>query len=160
MSLAIFVMFQSFGTMVFQLEKSMLATNQNTCAVENQIEDNDGYLWENFQFKLEAFKKFGCYGFYTKILLDLVFGMESISSEKQKNFVEEINSGIVNANFNAPLHDDNLVVVLCESLEWFVIDPFNDWIKDVDYVNELVDEIIPDDGRKFLSYIASKVALQ
>ena len=71
--LALFILAQSMGLGLYQAQEYSLA---GTVAGETEIESSDKYLWDNFQFKLDAFKKFGNYGFYTKSVLNLMFNEE------------------------------------------------------------------------------------
>ena len=119
--LAVFILAECFGFTMFQIQSSNLI--QATSA-DTEIETSDEYLWNNFQFKTEAFKKFGHYGFYTKSVLNLIFG-NSIDEDEYKSYQDFIDSGYVEGNTNAPLYGDNLIVVLCESLDWYAIDPIN-----------------------------------
>lgn len=117
--LAVFIMSQSLGYSLFTIQSAALAspTSANT-----EIQTSDEYLWDNFQFKLDAFKKFGYYGFYAKSVYNLAFKNEKIDKEYYQNFID---SGYQSGNTEAPLYGDNLIVILCESLDWYAIDPFN-----------------------------------
>ena len=117
--LAVFVLFQGLGAGLFALETNSL---QVSVSAETEIEKSDEYLWDNFQFKLDAFKKFGYYGFYTKSVLKLIF---KDKVEDESVYVEYIDDGYVAKNEDAPLYGDNLIVILCESLDWYAIDPYN-----------------------------------
>lgn len=117
--LAVFVLFQGLGAGLFALETNSL---QVSVSAETEIEKSDEYLWDNFQFKLDAFKKFGYYGFYTKSVLNLIF---KDKVEDESVYVEYIDDGYVAKNEDAPLYGDNLIVILCESLDWYAIDPYN-----------------------------------
>lgn len=86
------------------------------------IENNDQYLFENFHFKREAFKKFGSAGFYTKSLYDLVFS-KGITEEEKKELETYLTQNVVAENPTAPLYGNNLITVMLESFEWFAIDP-------------------------------------
>lgn len=119
--LAFFVLCQSVGIGLYGLQENTLT---QASAGESEIESSDKYLWDNFQFKLEAYKKFGNYGFYTKMILNLIF-QEDATEEETEDLVEYIDSGYVEENQDAELYGDNLIVILCESLDWYAIDPFN-----------------------------------
>ncbi len=119
--LAFFVLFQSAGFGLYGLQEYSLA---DATAEESEIESSDKYLWDNFQFKLEAYKKFGSYGFYTKSVLNLIF-RKGITEEENESYVDYIDSGYHAEDPTAPLYGDNLIVILCESTDWFAIDPFN-----------------------------------
>ena len=116
--MASFLLFQTVGFTLVALERQSL---QPAVSAENEIETSDEYLWDHFQFKLDAFKKFGHYGFYTKSFLNYIFS-DPIEETEYKNYIDE---GHRSGNNLAPLYGDNLVVILCESLDWFAIDPYN-----------------------------------
>ena len=119
--LATTVLCWSMGLGLFGLQEHTLA---DTEPGQSEIESSDKYLWNNFQFKLDAFEKFGNYGFYTKSVLNLIFHNEADNNEKDfyQNFIDE---GYQAENPDAPLYGDNLIVILCESMDWYAIDPFN-----------------------------------
>ena len=116
--MASFLLFQTVGFTLVALERQSL---QPAVSAENEIETSDEYLWDHFQFKLDAFKKFGHYGFYTKSFLNYIFS-DPIEETEYKNYIDE---GHRSGNNLAPLYGDNLVVILCESLDWFATDPYN-----------------------------------
>lgn len=119
--LAFFIIFQSVGFGLYGLQEETLS---DAVVGESDIESSDKYLWDNFQFKLEAYKKFGNYGFYTKSILNLIFKKET-TEEETENYVEYIDAGYQREDSTAPLYGDNLIVILCESIDWFAIDPYN-----------------------------------
>ncbi len=119
--LALFILAQSMGLGLYQAQEYSLA---GTVAGETEIESSDKYLWDNFQFKLDAFKKFGNYGFYTKSVLNLMFN-EEVPEDQLQSYSDYIDAGYHEADLTAPLYGDNLIVILCESLDWFGIDPYN-----------------------------------
>ena len=119
--LAFFVMFQSVGFGLYGLQEDLLT---DAAAGESEIENSDKYLWDNFQFKLDAYKKFGNYGFYTKSILNLIFKVQT-TEEENEQYIDYIDAGYVAENPDAPLYGDNLIVILCESIDWFAIDPYN-----------------------------------
>ena len=96
---------------------SSVSTDEDTV-----IEGSDYYLFENFQFKREAYKKFGSAGFYAKSLWDLVFS-KNVTDEEKEELQIYLTENIVAENPSAPLYGNNLIVVLLESFEWFAIDP-------------------------------------
>ena len=119
--LAVFILFQSSGLGLYSISQSTLA---GSAPGETEIESSDKYLWDNFQFKLEAFKKFGNYGFYTKSVLNLIFNHKATEDE-QEYYSNYIDSGYQPEDETAPLYGENLIIILCESTDWFAIDPFN-----------------------------------
>lgn len=89
---------------------------------EYYIAKSDSYLYNHFQFKQEAFKKFGTFGFYLKSLQDIIVD-DGLSEEELKKLQDYVDEGIVGANENALLYGNNLIMVMLESFEWFAIDP-------------------------------------
>lgn len=116
---ALFIFIQSFSVCLIELQTSTLKV---ASAQESEIEGSDKYLWDNFQFKIDAYKKFGFFGFYTKGTLNLLFP-QKVEKEEEKKYIDYIDSGYVEGNPIAPLYNDNLVVILCESLDSFAVDP-------------------------------------
>lgn len=119
--LAIFIFSQSMNVCFFQIQSALLTT---PVSAEREIETSDEYLWENFQFKIEAYKKFGHFGFYTKSIVDLILKSQP-SEDELAWYSRYIDEGHVDGDKKAPLYNDNLIVVLCESLDTFAIDPIN-----------------------------------
>lgn len=116
--LAIFILSQSIGASLLSIQKNHL---QTAYAEEETIEGDDEYLWENFQFKLDAFKKFGHFGFYAKSVVD--FAENLFVNNEDSTLSSQIDEGYQEEDPSALLYGDNLMVVLCESLEWYAIDP-------------------------------------
>lgn len=116
--LAIFILSQSIGASLLAIQTSHLAT---ASAEERVIENSDEYLWDNFQFKLDAYKKFGHFGFYAKSIVDVIENY--IVKEDYVDISVLIDEGYQEENKDALLYGDNLMVVLCESLEWYALDP-------------------------------------
>lgn len=115
--LAGFIACQSFGVTLFELQKNGLAEAQ---VQETEIESSDEYLWNNFQFKIDAYKKFGHFGFYAQSIMNLIFPYSELS---ESDYISFIDNGAREGNSSAPLYGDNLIVILCESLDWYAIDP-------------------------------------
>jgi hypothetical protein len=86
---------------------------------------SDEYLYENMHIKDTAFKKFGSAGFYVKNLYDICFKKASLSNEERNEALRILEENTAKVNSGAPLHNDNLIVIMMESFEWFAIDPFN-----------------------------------
>ncbi len=116
---AVLIFVSSFSTSLYSLQISTLKTDAQ---YESEIEASDVYLWENFQFKNEAYKKFGFYGFYTKEIFNNVVH-DVVKEEDEKDYVKYIDEGYVAGDKTAPLYGDNLIVILLESIDLFAIDP-------------------------------------
>ena len=119
--LASFIFIEAIGFSLFQIQQSTLA--QATSA-QTEIETSDEYLWKNFQFKIDAFKKFGFYGFYTKSFINYIF-KENLTDNEIEELQNFIDDGYQEGNEDAILYGDNLIVILCESFEWYAVDPYN-----------------------------------
>ncbi len=119
LALAIFIFIESFS---FTFMEVQISTLSEASANQSEIEASDKYLWDNFQFKIDAYKKFGHFGFYTKEVINMMTH-EALTKEEEDEYVSYIDDGYVAGNENAPLHNDNLVVILLESTDLFAIDP-------------------------------------
>lgn len=107
------------GTGSFGLQISTLAKAENEQYTEIE---SDLYLYQNMHIREEAYKKFGTWGFYVKNLYDL---MTPKSGNKEKNeILSTLKESAVEKNTSATLYDNNLIVIMMESLEWFAIDPY------------------------------------
>lgn len=121
--MSIFIALQSIGTSTFYLQSHALKrTNTN----EETITDYD--IWNNVFLKVEAFKRFGTFGFYIKNIGDYLF-----TPNKLKNDVKlEIDMKILEGRDKNPVSqyhgiakDDNVIMLLLESFDSFAIDPIN-----------------------------------
>lgn len=118
MSLFMFISFSGVSTKIIAESTLAEISAEDTFYVAK----SDNYLYENFHFKQEAFKKFGTFGFYIKSVSNLV-NYGNIDLLEKKELKEYANSNIVAANPNATLYGNNLIVIMLESFEWFAIDP-------------------------------------
>jgi len=91
----------------------------------NAVAESDEYLWNNMQFKFEAYKKFGTYGFYFKSLCDLVSKNDGFDEELKQEILKDLEEGKKDINPEAKLYGDNLIVIMLESFEWYGMDPIN-----------------------------------
>ena len=99
---AIFILFQSFGASMLVIQQSVLPT---AVAEGREIEQSDVHLWENFQFKLDAYKKFGHFGFYAKSIVNIV--ENRLSDSSYEDVSKKIDEGYRPQNVSAPLYGDN-----------------------------------------------------
>ncbi len=118
-AIAVFILIESISTCLYQFQLTNLAQAE---VYESEVERSDVYLWENFQFKIDAYKKFGFYGFYSKDIINTI-SRKSLTEDEQVEYQMFIDEGHVDGNKEAPLHGDNLIVILLESLDSFGIDP-------------------------------------
>jgi len=108
---------------------SFLITQNNLSTVSAQSEtyvaDSDSYLYDNLDIKMKSYQTFGFYGFYSKEIYNSIANLfvPELSYKKALKLTEFLDAGKVGANPNATLKDDNLIMIMCESLEWFAIDP-------------------------------------
>lgn len=96
-----------------------------TSTTETAVADSDEYLWNNMQFKLEAYKKFGTYGFYAKSIGNLIYKNDKPSDELFAEIEQGLKDGQKQINQDALLYGDNVIMIMLESFEWFAIDPYN-----------------------------------
>lgn len=118
-AIALFIFVEAFGTCLYQVQVYSLRTEVSQ---ESEIESSDVYLWENFHFKMDAYKKFGFYGFYTREIYNSITN-KHIDSEEKIDYIKYIDKGYVEGNDEAPLYGDNLIMILMESDDMFAIDP-------------------------------------
>ena len=112
-----------FGVAKAQISNSVSA---ETAQEEFNI-TNDETLYNDLMFKYNALSKFGFFGFYTKEAINVLFNtnltlnktqtkeLVSILQNEHNNYTDTTNKGL--------LKDQNLILVLTESLEWGAIDP-------------------------------------
>lgn len=87
------------------------------------VAESDKYLWDNMQFKLEAYKKFGTYGFYAKSIGNLIYKNDKPTNAEITDIKKGLKDGQKQTNTSATLYGDNLIMIMLESFEWFAIDP-------------------------------------
>ncbi len=117
--IALFIFVEAFGTCLYQVQIYSLDAGASQ---ESEIESSDVYLWENFHFKMDAYKKFGFYGFYTKEIYNALTS-NYIAQEERIDYIKYIDDGYVKGNNQATLYNDNLIMILMESVDMFAIDP-------------------------------------
>ncbi len=111
------LLFETCGVTIYVGETINSATSQS-----EKIEGNTSYLWDSFRFKVDAYKEFGYYGFYLKNVFDFFKFSNSLKPEEKKQLQKFVEDGKVEA-VETEFSDDNLIVILCESHEWFAYDP-------------------------------------
>lgn len=99
---------------------------------ENLMVNNE-YLYSTLNVKYTSLKKFGFWPFYLNNTKQCIFG-NNLSKEEKENLSAYINQGkdfkytnsIYNEqNISGSLKDDNLIIIMMESVEWFAIDEYN-----------------------------------
>ena len=98
------------------------------------IYENGEYLYGSTDLKFANMKKYGFWAYYLKSIEKFVNYEELLSEEEQqelKVFLEEgkgfkySDSEYEAEQMSGLLKDDNLLMIMMESIEWFAIDPFN-----------------------------------
>ena len=126
MVLCLFIGFQSVGIGTFCAQSHQLSHKTDT-SESTEITDED--LWNNSFMKVEAFKRFGTFGFYIKDI-----GRQLSSSTKMQEHTKldidmQILEGskIKNARseYFGAAQNDNLIMLCLESFDSFAIDPIN-----------------------------------
>lgn len=129
-SLFIFTMSILFCLSFYRLGEFSLKRTDENKDYQYEYFDSDLYLYQNLNIKIAAFKKFGSLAFYFMDGYNLIAKESAIvRSQKIKESKEYLSSqktlselGKTNA-YSGTSKDNNVIVVLCESLEWFGIDP-------------------------------------
>lgn len=119
--LSVFTVFWAFSVSGFFIQKANFKDTDESVAVA----ESDKYLWDNMQFKLEAYKKFGTWGFYAKSIGNLIYKDDKPSEAETKEILKNLEEGQKEENTEALLHGDNFIMIMLESFEWFAIDPIN-----------------------------------
>ncbi len=98
----------------------------STSNEEYKYIEDDKFLYANLHNDMLAYQKFGTCGFYLKNLYNLTLKNWFSNNEHQKQeLLNSIKSQETSSNQNAILKDDNLIIIMLESFEWFAIDPYN-----------------------------------
>ncbi len=95
-----------------------------TIQVYTMDRDVGKYIYSDLNFKAYSLKQFGTYGFYAKNLYNIVF-KNNVNKLDMNQLKNDLDNQSVSANPDAKLYDDNLIVIMLESFEWFAIDPYN-----------------------------------
>lgn len=119
-ALAICILGTSSGLSFMVVGESTLSTS----SAESEVLESDKYLWDNLQFKADSYIKFGHFGFYAKYFGNFILN-NKISENEKNEIIKYMQDGKFEENKEAPLYDQNLIVILCESMDTFAIDPIN-----------------------------------
>lgn len=119
----VFFILQTTGLTSLLVAKSTLADVEATNDL--YIAKSDAYLYDNMFFTVEAYKKFGTFGFYLKSLGDTIFNDTNMTTAEKQEYQAYLQEGEVLSNSEALLKDENLIVIMLESFEWYAIDPYN-----------------------------------
>ena len=119
--LSIFLGSQTAGIGGYFIQLACLNDNNNTVYAE--YFENDKKLYDQLFIKSEALKRFGSYPFYFQNLINLTFNdFNDINYEEVKSYVST-NPVYETNEKTGILKDNNLIVIMCESLEWFAVNP-------------------------------------
>lgn len=115
------------ATAFLGIAKAQITNSVSAESVEEFNITNDETLYNDLMFKYNALSKFGFFGFYTKEAVNVLFGANlALSSEQKKDLIETLQTEHNNYTDTARkglLADQNLILILTESLEWGAIDP-------------------------------------
>lgn len=85
--------------------------------------ESDRYLYDTLEYKANAMTQFGFFGYYTKDLTDYIFKVEH-KTETNQRLAEWLASGEqVKSEHFGVAKDKNVITILCETLEYYAIDP-------------------------------------
>lgn len=121
---------ESLGFSSLKLTEAIYFAN----AEQAQMADNDQFLYNNTNIvKYASLKRFGFWGYYINSFSSYLnnAGLNEAEEEALTNFIKTgdnfkyTNSEYLGANVSGALADDNLIVIMMESVEWFAIDPVN-----------------------------------
>lgn len=117
-SICLVTQFLSFGLFKLQLSNLYAAAGN-----EGNVFFDDNLLYDTLEIKREALKKFGSFGFYFKDLQNslAVNKVNPNDIEKLKNYLSAGNNKSVNSRFNGISSGNNVIIIMCESLEWYAM---------------------------------------
>ncbi|MFA5758268.1 MAG: LTA synthase family protein [Clostridia bacterium] len=123
--LGIFIVNQAIVGCSYYLQYNalQLEASESTSEYEEYFE-NDAALYESLVFKVDSLKKFGTYAFYAKGIFNML-SLSDLSDQEYDdicNYIIEGEQSTVNSNTGL-WEDNNIIVIMVESLEWFAIDP-------------------------------------
>jgi len=130
MSLAIAFMFivtLALGTGLFKIERNTIITTATY--TQSEYFESDSYLLENLNVKYSALKKFGTFGLYIGDVLNaLNFNNVDEASERAaaKSYIRNaktLSELGQETSYHGISDNNNVIVIMVESLEWFAIDP-------------------------------------
>ena len=129
-SLFIFSMSILFCLSFYRLGEFSLKRTDEVTDYQYEYFDSDLYLYHNLNIKIAAFKKFGSIAFYLMDGYNLIAKESSIvraqkikASKDYVNGLQTVSELGKTNSYSGTSDNNNVIVVLCESLEWFGIDP-------------------------------------
>ena len=91
---------------------------------ESQSVTSESTQWEDFSLKSYAYQQFGYYGFYAKTFYNTICKTVGMTDEEEKEIRTAIEDGqTTQAELDNRLAGDNVILILCESLDTMAIDP-------------------------------------
>lgn len=118
----VFVVFELVGFNGYYTQIAWLSANNNS--EYDMYFNNDRNLYDTLFIKSESLKKYGSFGFYAKNLSNLIWRKGNVDSDYTDTRDYILNATPVKENaFTGTLKDDNVIVIMCESLEWYGLDP-------------------------------------
>lgn len=124
--LSVFLAAMIIITPLFHISKQQITSTPDASATSFDI-TNDGSLYSNLIFKYSCLEKFGFFGFYTKEVINTIFGTNlQMNTAEQLEIHQQLIDGHNKTGSTVnkgSLAGDNLICILTESLEWFAIDP-------------------------------------
>lgn len=117
-SVCVTMQFFSFG--LFKIQLSSLypaAENKGNVFLDDEL------LYDTLEIKHEALKKFGSFGFYYKNFQNVFFNdkIDINDIEKLKEYFLNNDSQSINSPYNGVSKNNNIIMIMCESLEWYAI---------------------------------------
>ena len=128
--LLIAMLIEGTGLTTFAYANSAYAADVSS----SNIYENGKYLYGSTSLKFANMQKYGFYGYYIKSLGDYLGYKGTLTADEKQELSDFLNYGksyqYAGSQYNATdvsglLSDDNLLMIMIESGEWFGVDPFN-----------------------------------
>lgn len=118
--LLFFLVTATIGAGCYAAQTALLKTSATNTEISS-----DKYLYENQHINDLSFQKFGSCGFYFKSIVNYIFPNAGVSKQDKTEAINSYKESAKAENTSATLYNDNLIVIMLESFEWFAIDPYN-----------------------------------
>lgn len=117
-----FMLLGSLGTCSYVGQKALVSDADTSD--EFYVFESDKYLYSTLVSKVDAYKKFGTFGFYTKNLSNLISGVKSDDVVVDET-VEYLLSGVQDkSDYFGVSEGNNVISILLETMEYYAIDPY------------------------------------
>lgn len=117
-----FFMLSTLGTCGYIGQKALISDAKETN--EYYVFESDKYLYRTLVSKVDAYQKFGTFGFYTKNMLNLLSNKKP-SDEIVNETVDYLLSGKQNkSEYFGVSSGNNVISILLETMEYYAIDPY------------------------------------